>query len=142
MAIDLGGTHLRVCEVDLQGNSQFAIHQQKYTVPTALKTGDIRELCDFIADCVDSFISDKDGSYGDETLQLGFTFSFPIWQTSINRGTLKQWTKGYKCENAVGKDIAVIMQDAFLRKNVPVNVAAVSVLFVVLMRKNRVLTVL
>ncbi|ORZ04639.1 hexokinase-domain-containing protein [Absidia repens] len=123
LALDLGGTNLRVCQVALLGDGQYTLHQQKYVVSDQLKLGDMRHLCDFIADCVDDFISE----HGDQhtTLDLGFTFSFPILQTSINSGELKQWTKGFACANAVGKDPAVLLQDAFHRKNLQVNIAAI-----------------
>jgi hexokinase len=38
--------------------------------------------------------------------ELGFTFSFPVNQTSISSGTLIKWTKGFsingtvKCQNS------------------------------------------
>lgn len=126
LALDLGGTNLRVCEVDLKGYGEYEIHQQKYRVPPELKTGEMRDLCDFIADSVDNFLTEKDihPPQGDQ-IQLGFTFSFPVLQTGINRGVLKQWTKGFACKNAVNKDVVVMLQDAFLRKNLPVNISAV-----------------
>lgn len=33
--------------------------------------------------------------------ELGFTFSFPIKQSSIASGTLMKWTKGFYIEDAV-----------------------------------------
>lgn len=125
LALDLGGTNLRVCEFELKGDGNYSVRQQKYIISEELKTGDVRHLFDFIADCVDNFIFEF-GSF-EETLELGFTFSFPVNQTAINRGTLMQWTKGFSCRNAVDKDVVVMLQDAFLRKNVQVHVAAVSV---------------
>ncbi|KAI9485145.1 hypothetical protein BDB00DRAFT_773595 [Zychaea mexicana] len=129
LALDLGGTFLRVCEVDLCGNKEFKIHQQKYKVPIPLKEGDFRDLCDFIADCVDAFISSLSDSTSEngeiDEYQLGFTFSFPCFQTGLNRGVLKQWTKGYSCTNAVHNDVVEMLQQAFLRKQVPVNIAAI-----------------
>lgn len=129
LALDLGGTYLRVCEVSLHGNRDFGIHQQKYKVPGALKLGEMTQLCDFIAECVNNFLSEQghDDIDPEAPLQLGFTFSFPVFQTSINRGVLKQWTKGFSCKNAVDKDVVVMLQDAFSRKKVPVNIAAVCV---------------
>lgn len=124
MALDLGGTNLRVCHVTLLGNGQHTIRQQKYVVSEELKTGPMRELCDFIADCVDSFLTEN-GTIGNDTIQLGYTFSFPVLQTSINRGVLKQWTKGFNCSGAVGKDVTILLQDSFRRKNINVNIAAV-----------------
>ncbi|PHZ12954.1 putative glucokinase [Rhizopus microsporus ATCC 52813] len=122
LALDLGGTNLRVCEFELKGDGNYSVRQQKYIISEELKTGDVRHLFDFIADCVDNFIFEFGSS--EETLELGFTFSFPVNQTAINRGTLMQWTKGFSCRNAIDKDVVVMLQDAFLRKNVQVHVAA------------------
>ncbi|CEP12229.1 hypothetical protein [Parasitella parasitica] len=124
MALDLGGTNLRVCQVNLLGGGEHTIRQQKYVVSEELKVGPMRNLCDFIADCVDSFLTEN-GTGGNETLQLGYTFSFPILQTAINRGVLKQWTKGFNCSGAVGKDVTILLQDSFRRKNINVNIAAI-----------------
>ncbi|KAI8092464.1 hexokinase-domain-containing protein [Halteromyces radiatus] len=125
MALDLGGTNLRVCEFHLEGQGKFSVHQQKYVVSDQLKKGEMRHLCDFIADCVDNFISEHGSDHLDEALQLGFTFSFPVLQTAINRGTLMHWTKGFNCSGAINKDVVVMLQDAFLRKNLNVNIAAI-----------------
>lgn len=133
LALDLGGTNLRVCEFELKGDGKFTVHQQKYVVAEELKTGEMRHLCDFIADCVDNFITEYGSEYSPEQtkehLQLGFTFSFPVNQTDINRGTLMHWTKGFKCANAINKDVVVLLQDSFLRKNIRVHIAAVSTFF-------------
>lgn len=125
MALDLGGTNLRVCHVTLLGGGEHTIRQQKYVVSEELKTGPMRHLCDFIADCVDSFLTENGTSSSQETIQLGYTFSFPVLQTSINRGVLKQWTKGFNCSGAVGKDVTILLQDSFRRKNINVNIAAI-----------------
>lgn len=127
LALDLGGTNLRVCEFELKGKGNgYSVHQQKYVVSDQLKTGEMRHLCDFIADCVDNFISERGADHLEEALQLGFTFSFPVLQTDINRGTLMHWTKGFNCSGAINKDVVVMLQDAFLRKNINVHIAAVS----------------
>ncbi|KAI7872367.1 hexokinase-domain-containing protein [Spinellus fusiger] len=124
LALDLGGTNLRVCGFTLLGHGEYTVHQQKYVVSDELKKGDIRYLCDFIADCVDNFITENGSESVGSDLQLGFTFSFPVLQTAINRGTVLRWTKGFNCSGAIGKDIVVLLQDAFLRKNVCVQIAA------------------
>ncbi|ORZ10407.1 hypothetical protein BCR42DRAFT_422319 [Absidia repens] len=125
LALDLGGTNLRVCEFDLQGQGgKYSVRQQKYIVSEQLKSGEMRYLCDFMADCVDNFISERGADHLVEALQLGFTFSFPVFQTGINRGTLMHWTKGYNCTGAVNRDVVVMLQDAFLRKNLNIHVAA------------------
>ncbi|CAI8506421.1 unnamed protein product [Pichia kudriavzevii] len=59
-------------------------------------------------------------------MKLGFTFSFPVEQTSLNSGTLIRWTKGFNIEDTVGKDIVAVLQDHLDRKNIPVHVAALA----------------
>lgn len=48
LALDLGGTNLRVCEVTLLGDSKWSMKQQKYKVSDALKTGDVTNLFDYM----------------------------------------------------------------------------------------------
>lgn len=59
-------------------------------------------------------------------IKLGFTFSFPVLQTTINSGTLIAWTKGFDSPGVVGQDPAALLQDAFHRQNIPVRVGMVS----------------
>ncbi|KAI9253888.1 hexokinase-domain-containing protein [Phascolomyces articulosus] len=127
LALDLGGTNLRVCEFELKGKGNYSVKQQKFVVSDELKTGDMRDLCDFIADSVDKFLTEHctKPKEGEEMLQLGYTFSFPVLQTAINRGVLKQWTKGFSSKNAVGKDVALLLQESFRKRYLPVNVAAI-----------------
>lgn len=65
----------------------------------------------------------------DSEMELGFTFSFPVLQTTINSGTLIAWTKGFSCPGVVGWDPAALLQDAFHRRNIPVRVGMISNLF-------------
>ncbi|KAI7850037.1 hexokinase-domain-containing protein [Circinella umbellata] len=124
LALDLGGTNLRVVLVTLEGDGKYKTKSSKARVTTELKTGPMRNLCDYIADCVDEFLTEEGLSNSDSTLFLGYTFSFPVLQSRINRGILKSWTKGFNCSGAVGKDPVMLLQDALLRKNVPIKVAA------------------
>ncbi|KAI8388245.1 uncharacterized protein BYT42DRAFT_491468 [Radiomyces spectabilis] len=125
LALDLGGTNLRVCKVVLLGDGKYDIHQRKYVVSETLKRGKMHDLCDFIAECVGAFLSEQHTSTDSERLKLGFTFSFPIFQTSMNRGVLKQWTKGFACSGAVGKDAALMLQEALHKKHINVDIVAI-----------------
>ena len=51
---------------------------------------------------------------------IGFCFSFPVDQASVNSGKLLRWTKGYTNPGAVGQDPARLLAEAFRRK-VPAN---------------------
>ncbi|TFK56018.1 hypothetical protein OE88DRAFT_1710288 [Heliocybe sulcata] len=127
LALDLGGTNLRVCEVELHGNNTFTLRQQKYKVSEALKTGEATVLFDYLADSVDAFLTDHASSatpQGDaDLIPLGLTFSFPVEQTGLAEGKILTWTKGFNAKNSIGKDVVKLLQDAFDRKHLHVKCA-------------------
>ncbi|PVU90678.1 hypothetical protein BB561_004780 [Smittium simulii] len=124
LALDLGGTNLRVCLVTLNGDSTFDMIQQKFTISQEAKDF---TLFDWIAQCVDIFLEENKISYDDFTkpTPCAFTFSFPIDQTGIARGNLIMWNKGFSVPNAVGRDIVTLTQNAFTRKHVNVKIVAI-----------------
>jgi len=125
LALDLGGTNLRVCQVQLHGDHTYDIQQQKYRVSDALKTGEASALFDYIAECVDTFLTGlTDFNITGEYLHLGMTFSFPVEQTAIDKGKLLTWTKGFSAKNAIDNDVVQLLQDAFNRKHIHVRVTA------------------
>ncbi|KNZ54739.1 hypothetical protein VP01_286g3 [Puccinia sorghi] len=122
LALDLGGTNLRVCEVTLNGDKTFTIKSDKYLLSDAIKTGTAEELFDYIADCVKTFLSQLGHVLSeDEKLHLGFTFSFPVLQSALAEGKLLDWTKGFKATGAVGVDIVKLLQNALDKKKVLVH---------------------
>jgi hexokinase len=87
LALDLGGSNFRVCEVYLEGKGQARMKQKKYVVSDALKTGDGVALFDFFALSIKEFY-EENGIQTDSFRRLGFTFSFPCSQTSLDKGKL------------------------------------------------------
>jgi hexokinase len=131
LALDLGGTNLRVCEVHLHGDKTFTVRQQKYRVSDALKTGEAKALFDYLADSVDAFLSNSEQTEptykdvaGAEFIPLGLTFSFPVEQTALDSGKILTWTKGFAAKNAIGNDVVKLLQDAFDRKHLHVRCVA------------------
>jgi hexokinase len=141
LAVDLGGTNFRVCSVQLHGNSTFSLTQNKVAIPRALmqaKTS--RELFAFLAKQIESFLlqhhgehyrshmerraSSRKGVHDEEVFSLGFTFSFPVHQVSINEGTLIRWTKGFDIPDAIGQDVCALLQAEIDALGLPVRVAA------------------
>lgn len=78
LALDLGGTNLRVCLVTLQGGGKFELTQTKYRLTEEQKQEDGEKLLQFCAKCVASFVNanvgDAEGllKKGQE-VPLGFT---------------------------------------------------------------------
>ncbi|PFH52548.1 hypothetical protein AMATHDRAFT_139483 [Amanita thiersii Skay4041] len=134
LALDLGGTNLRVCEVVLHGDKTFSLRQQKYKVSELLKTGEAAALFDYLADSVDAFLTTEASiDYSSPShmpptdhgeVVLGLTFSFPVEQTALDSGKILTWTKGFSARNAIGKDVVKLLQDAFDRKHMHVRCVA------------------
>jgi hexokinase len=64
----------------------------------------LQELFDFIATCLAKFVSSEPEEFRPlpgRKRELGFTFSFPVRQTSIASGTLIKWSKGFSIEDVV-----------------------------------------
>ncbi|KAK4785423.1 hypothetical protein SAY86_002112 [Trapa natans] len=128
-ALDLGGTYFRVMWVQLGGqrSSILAHDVERYPIPEHLLTSSSEDLFDFIASVFKQFVErDENGSERslDKRRDLGFTFSFPVKQTSVSSGILMKWTKGFAIEDMVGKEVGEYLQEALMKKGLNVRVAA------------------
>lgn len=128
LALDMGGTNLRVAEISLDGKRSFDVTQSKYQIPEEIKVGKADLLWDFIADCLKKFLLSYHPPEEGKDLEeicLGFTFSFPATQKAINHGVLQTWTKGLDIDGVEGHDVVEQLGEALKRQNVPVKVTAV-----------------
>jgi hexokinase len=121
LALDMGGTNLRVCEITLtEQKSEFDIIQSKYRMPEELKTGTGEELWEYIADCLQQFIETHHGTIKlDQPLPLGFTFSYPATQNYIDEGILQRWTKGFDIDGVEGKNVVPPFEAALVARVSP-----------------------
>ena len=124
LAIDLGGTNLRVVLVKLGGNHDFDVTQNKYKLPANLRTATADELWSFVADCLKQFVDELYPEGVTSPLPLGFTFSYPASQNKINQGVLQRWTKGFDIKGVEGRDVVPMLQEQIKKLNIPINVVA------------------
>jgi len=125
LALDMGGTNLRVCQVTLtSAKSEFDVIQSKYRIPEPLKTGTGSELWEYLADCVNQFIQTHHGANLKQKLPLGFTFSYPCTQDYIDHGVLQTWTKGFDISGCEGHNVVPMMEAALAKHKAPVVVSA------------------
>ncbi|KAL0354621.1 UNVERIFIED_CONTAM: Hexokinase-1 [Sesamum radiatum] len=92
-ALDLGGTNFRVLRVQLGGKTGGIVHQEfaEVSIPPALMSGTSDALFDYIVEKLASFVAEEEQRFNqppDRQKELGFTFSFPVMQTSLNTGTI------------------------------------------------------
>ena len=128
LALDMGGTNLRVCEIILpEERGEFDIIQSKYRMPGELKTGTSEELWEYIADCIQQFIEyhhEVEDLEKLDKIPLGFTFSFPATQNYIDNGILQRWTKGFDISGVEGKDVAPLFEAALAKRKLPIRLSA------------------
>ncbi|AET40409.1 hexokinase 2 Ecym_6001 [Eremothecium cymbalariae DBVPG len=125
LAIDLGGTNLRVVLVTLGGNHDFDTTQSKYKIPSHIRTTqNHEELWMFVAESLKAFLEDQFPDGVKENFPLGFTFSYPASQDKINEGILQRWTKGFDIPNVEGQDVVPMLQKCLNDINLPIKVTA------------------
>ncbi|KAJ5739910.1 Hexokinase [Penicillium manginii] len=125
LALDMGGTNLRVCEITLTDKKgAFDITQSKYKMPEELRTGTAEELWEYIADCLQQFIEHHHENEDLAKLPLGFTFSYPATQEYIDHGILQRWTKGFDIDGVEGQDVVPPLENILKKRGLPIKVAA------------------
>ncbi|MDD4357475.1 MAG: hypothetical protein PHN98_09510, partial [Smithellaceae bacterium] len=118
LALDLGGTNLRVLAVELDGRGGANISAvSRFVVPASFMRGKGEELFDFLADSILLFLEKHRYNLGQQH-DLAFTFSFPVEQSALNTGFLLHWTKGFTASGIEGKDVVVLLAEALGRRNI------------------------
>ncbi|XP_019458896.1 PREDICTED: hexokinase-2, chloroplastic-like [Lupinus angustifolius] len=128
-ALDLGGTNFRVLRVQLGGKDErvVATEFEQVSIPQNLMFGTSEELFDFIALRLANFAAKEDGRFHfspGRKREIGFTFSFPVKQTSIDSGILIKWTKGFAVSGTTGKDVVACLNEAMIRQGLHMRVSA------------------
>lgn len=119
LALDFGGTNVRVLLTELLGEGKFVVHARagnplrdvkgEYNYISGNSTAN--QLFDFIAKQIATVVKP------DHIYPLGHTFSFPINQTGLNAGTLIHWTKEIETTGVEGVDITTLLDAALKRQD-------------------------
>ncbi|CAK9830229.1 HK2 [Anthophora retusa] len=114
LALDLGGTNFRVLLLELAHGTPIREQVKKYHISSDLRVGSAVRLFDYLAKCVSDFVIEQ--GLQDVELPLGFTFSFPMIQHSLDIGILVTWTKTFNCSDVVNEDVVNILREALDRR--------------------------
>ncbi|CAB11054.1 Hexokinase-2 [Schizosaccharomyces pombe] len=130
LALDFGGTNLRVCWIQLLGDGKYEMKHSKSVLPReCVRNESVKPIIDFMSDHVELFIKEhfpsKFGCPEEEYLPMGFTFSYPANQVSITESYLLRWTKGLNIPEAINKDFAQFLTEGFKARNLPIRIEAV-----------------
>jgi len=110
LALDFGGSTCRLILVTLRAGRSPVTVSQTFTLDNELKRVPGNVLFDHLAQYTAEFVI-QNGLQG-KSLPLGFTFSFPMSQSSVNKGRLLRWTKGYSNEGVIGENVAELLEEA------------------------------
>lgn len=119
MAMDVGGSNVRVTKYKLMGNGALdVIKEVRRAFPEEYMHGTAEQVFGFLADCIADANPVPD-------MKFGFTFSFPCEQTAIDAATLLVWTKGFSATGCVGEDPARLLESALNKRGIPLRVNAI-----------------
>ncbi|XP_076174875.1 hexokinase-2 [Ptiloglossa arizonensis] len=114
LALDLGGTNFRLLLLELAHGVPVRTELKMYQISPDLRVGSAIFLFDFLAECISDFVMLQ--GLQDVKLPLGFTFSFPMINESLDIGILVTWTKTFDCPDAVNEDAVRLLREALHRR--------------------------
>ncbi|MBR1647537.1 MAG: hexokinase [Selenomonadaceae bacterium] len=130
LALDFGGTNIRVFKIRLDGDGKFEILKRvgrPLIVPGEYnyisKDATAEQMFGFIAEMIDDAI---DGDH-ETKFYLGHTFSFPSTQDNLYNARLIIWTKEFATQGVEGEVANDLLVEALKRRGVN-NVEPVAVL--------------
>ncbi|BBB89868.1 MAG TPA: hexokinase [Methylomusa anaerophila] len=122
IAIDFGGTNVRVLKVCIAGQGGFKIADRRgFPLKDAAAGYDYTSVETSAEDLFD-FIAGQIGEIAAETnngvYPLGFTFSYPCAQHGANHAVLISWSKEIRTTGVEGKDVGDLLEQALKRQKV------------------------
>ncbi|KAA6396376.1 MAG: Hexokinase [Streblomastix strix] len=115
-ALDFGGSGIQCFIVDIDHKQVKVTHNAKKRIASSIPTG--QQLFGTLAEYVKEFIEEdaKDSiskdDYTQNPLLGGFSFSFPIQQDDIHKGTLLYWGKEFIASGVVGQDVIQLLHES------------------------------
>lgn len=113
LALDLGGTNFRVILLDVHLGNIVREEVKHYHIADNLRLGCGIKLFDYLAKCLLEFVAEQ--NLEDTEVPLGFTFSFPMKQHSLDSAELVTWTKSFKADNVQGNDVVKLLRESLNR---------------------------
>lgn len=132
LALDVGGSTLRLALVDLNGRShRMPLHIRRMVVApigSLVRKMPSHEFFDWIAQRIEAMLLDEPGveTHGQKVWLLGLTWSFPLDQTSLSGGRIRGMGKGFRCHHdTLGQDLGELIVNACRARSVNVRIEAI-----------------
>lgn len=106
LAIDWGGTNLRIIEIEIDEAGDFEVSSMKeFRFNEKHKTGE-EDPFEFIVDKIKTFKIDPEKDY-----KIGFTFSQPVVQLNLRDSYVEEWVKGWSLEKYTNRNIPDVFEE-------------------------------
>ncbi|KAF5026142.1 hypothetical protein F66182_1790 [Fusarium sp. NRRL 66182] len=134
LALDVGGSTLRVALVELRGRipnvgeESKIVSMRNFYINPEIKALEGMEFFDWMAERILETLSAELEEHGrpDESLPMSMAWSFPIEQTSLAGGKLQGMGKGFSaCNGLLGQDLGEIVRTACLNRGLSVELRAI-----------------
>ncbi|KAI1343014.1 hexokinase-1 [Xylariaceae sp. FL0016] len=130
LALDVGGSTLRVALVELRGRDQGGreseiVRMVSFKITPEQKRLEGMAFFDWMAERIHEVIH-KDVSPGQDHIPLGLAWSFPVEQVSMGGGLLLGMGKGFLATNGLlGQDLGEIIQSACMKQGLSVQLQSI-----------------
>ncbi|KAI9470803.1 MAG: hypothetical protein EXX96DRAFT_585780 [Benjaminiella poitrasii] len=127
LALEISGVDIYVCQVKLKGEGgKLAINQYQYKIPDDLTAGDdIRDLIDYVADCVADF-QQRVGTHKEVVYSMAISIGFAVLQTGLDKGKIIALEHGFDFPNVIGCDAVDLFDQRFRAKGLAVKIVAIA----------------
>jgi hexokinase len=119
--LDLGGTNVRAHLIELKGQGST---NWLHTVQRRLRCQESGNTClkeqssaEQLFDLQVQTLAMLKADFSTEPIPLGYVFSYPVTQTSLNHAILIRWAKEIKTPGVEGRDVVTLLQEALVRNN-------------------------
>ncbi|NXG72415.1 HXK2 protein, partial [Baryphthengus martii] len=116
LVAELCQSHVRTLWVHFSGdwNQKPQLMYKIFNMPSDIMQGKGEALFDFIAQCVQQFLTGIGNPQNH--LPLGFVFPFCCKQTQLDKAELISWSKDFSCSDMEGKDVVQLLQSAIKKQ--------------------------
>lgn len=116
LAIDFGGTNMRCVLVKIEKNKIVGNWQKSAVIDHTTPSG--KKLLGDLGQVIEDFLKENEDKLTPrpEVLLAGYTFSFPVNQTSLKSGFLIRWTKEFVADGCEGEDATRLLQEELNRR--------------------------
>lgn len=124
LALDMGGSTLRVAMVELAGKTRngapmWISAMESFEIDDKVKALEGKAFFDWMAGRVEVMLSEEGSDHGHDArpLPMGLAWSFPVEQTSRSSGAVLGMGKGFSASQGVlGQDLGELIMQACRRK--------------------------